>query len=258
MNIEDQIQAAKQYHRSLPIDLESFSDHVLTANKLYQNPSVSQRKGRLMRKTLPIVVAVLASAGLFGFTAAKLQWFGTNVTMDSVGGNISALQTPLESWTNTKQDWHIQNPLTLQEARTESSYPIREPSQIPDWTLVQSFGWGTPITKTGVNGTVSHSTGPVQFLSFWTNTGGGKIAVQQHLSNIVPGWTNVGFPAGSYQIDSFKPDLAVMMNLHNGRLELAVFHIEKNKRVSELDFYGTTSASTLESFAKDYLGPPKD
>ena len=207
-----------------------------------------------MRKTLPIAVAVLASAGLFGFTAAKWQWFGTNVTMDSPVGNISALQTPLESWTNTKQDWHIQNPMTLQEAQAESSYPIQEPSQIPGWKLVQSFGWGTPIIKTDASGTVSHSTGPVQFLGFWTNINGGKIAVQQHLSNVVPDWTNIGFPAGSYQIDSFKPDLAVMMNLHNGRLELSVFHIDKNKRVAELDFYGTTSASTLESFAKYYLG----
>jgi len=254
VNIEEQIQIANPYHKSLAIDLGSFKERVF---RVCNEGPITVRHTRntksIWKKPLPIAL-VIVSVGLLGFTYASFQWFGNHITMDSTSGNLSTLQTPLESWTNTIQDWHIQHPMTLEEARSESSYPIREPVQISGWTLVQDFGFKTLVTNTGANGTVSHSTGPEQFLDFWINSAGQKVAVLQHPSNIgVSNASNVGFPAGSYQVASFKPDLTVMMNLQNGRLELAVFHIESNKTVTELDFYGTTSASALETFAEVYL-----
>ncbi len=257
MDIEEQIRFAKHYHNSLTIDIEPFKKCVLDASK----NSLGGKKYYLWRsvkqKPFLTVLVAIGSMVVAGFTFSSLSWYGSPVHSNGATNELASMQTPLETWTNTIQDWHLPKPMTLSEARSIASFPIHAPTQIANWTRVQNFGWIIPFIMYHANGTVTHSHGSVAFLDFWDNVLGQKIAVEQTLLNISLGpQSSLGFPAGSDVINTLKPDLAVMMNLQKGRYDLAIEQKEGKNKIIEYDFYGTVSPSSLVSFAKTYLHSP--
>lgn len=183
-----------------------------------------------------------------GFGFYQLYWANQEITISSSKEDLSEMITPLETFQN------------LREIHGDVITPIEAVAKAP-WFHIQSdiTGWEK------VDSFASGFTGELSLYDFYRNEAGEKIVVMQSYDqsmttslNHVDTEQHVAafrqqFPHGSLIVNEFGNDLAVLMDLQQGRYSLIVYK-EVNQDVYSIVVWGNGDADQMKEIAKLYYG----